>query len=47
MLRPVRMCNFLGNPAVKTTDSKAKLNHSEAVTGVVIEKDLNMTVKNK
>lgn len=45
---PVRMCNSLENSAVKTTHSKTKLNHPEAtVIEAVIEKDLNMTVKNK
>ena len=45
---PVRMCNSLEKPAVKTTRSKTKLNHPEVtVIEVVIEKDLNVTVKNK
>lgn len=43
---PIRMCNSLENPAVKTTHSKTKLNHPQAtVINVVIEKDLNITLK--
>ena len=43
-----RTCNSLEKPAVKTTHSTTKLNHPEAIViEVVVEKDLNMTVKKK